>query len=446
MMDRPLETVASDAEPIAGARQYKPYPAYKDSGVEWFDEIPKHWEVLQIGRIGNLSKCNGGTKADEVPEGVPCIRYGDLYTYHTCFIQQSRSYVSTERASDYTPVQFGDILFAASGETIDEIGKSAVNLIDTQACCGGDVIRLRPTTNANARFMGYAADSSAAAFEKGRMGRGITVMHVYGDELKYLALAVPCLSEQHAIASYLDRETAKIDAFVAKKKRLIELLQEKRTALITRAVTKGIDPDAPTKDSGIEWLGGIPAHWVVMPVWTLFELGRGRVISHEDIHDNPGPYPVYSSQTEHKGVMGHIATYDFRGTFLTWTTDGAKAGAVFRRNGKFNCTNVCGTLRPLRTRVVAISFVEHALNQATAWFVRHDINPKLMNNVMAGIRIQVPPIAEQNAIASYVDRETTKIDALVAKIHEAIDRLRELRIALISAAVTGKIDVREAVS
>ena len=242
MVNEPLKTVASNAEPTAGSRQYKRYPAYKDSGVEGFDKIPKHWEVLQIGRIGHLDKCNGGTKADEVPEGIPCIRYGDLYMYHTCFIQHSRSYVSTDRVSDYTPVQFGDILFAASGETIDEIGKSAVNLIDTHACCGGDMIRLRPPINANARFMGYAADSSVAAFQKGRMGRGITVMHVYGDELKYLALAIPSPSEQHAIATYLDREIAKIDALVSNKKRLIDLLQEKRDALITRTVTKGLDP------------------------------------------------------------------------------------------------------------------------------------------------------------------------------------------------------------
>ena len=82
------EPVASDAEPTAGVRRYKPYPAYKDSGVEWFGKVPKHWEVLQIGRIGNLRKCNGGTKADEVSEGIPCIRYGDLYTYYTCFISR----------------------------------------------------------------------------------------------------------------------------------------------------------------------------------------------------------------------------------------------------------------------------------------------------------------------------------------------------------------------
>src|SRR5579859_3014518 len=99
-------------------------------------------------------------------------------------------------------------------------------------------------------------------------------------------------------------------------------------------------------DSGVEWLGEIPEHWEVMPVWALFKLGRGRVISNLEIQDNPGQYPVYSSQTEDEGILGHINTFQFDGTYLTWTTDGANAGTVFYRQGKFNCTNVCGTLFP----------------------------------------------------------------------------------------------------
>jgi type I restriction enzyme S subunit len=255
--------------------------------------------------------------------------------------------------------------------------------------------------------------------------------------------ATPPVQEQRAIAAFLDRETARIDALVAKKERLIELLQEKRTALITRAVTKGLDPNVTMKDSGVEWLGEIPAHWEVRAVWTLFALGRGRVISHEKIHEDPGLFPVYSSQTENDGVMGYLATYDFDGDYLTWTTDGARAGTVFSRSGKFNCTNVCGTLLSRRADQADLAFVRDALNIATAWFVRHDINPKLMNNVMGRIRIQVPPEPEQRAIATFLDRETVRIDALVAKVRDAIERLKELRTALISAAVTGKIDVRE---
>ena len=213
----------------------------KYSGVEWLGKIPKHWDVRRLGQIGTIRKCNGGTKADTVPEGIPCIRYGDLYTHHSYVIKQSRSYVSSERASDYTPIRYGDILFAASGETIDEIGKSAVNLITTNACCGGDVIRLRIVCEVSAQFMGYATDSPQAAYQKACVGRGITVMHIYGDRLKYLSVAIPYLHEQHTIAAFLDQKTAKIGVLVTKIQSSVERLREFRSALITAAVTGQID-------------------------------------------------------------------------------------------------------------------------------------------------------------------------------------------------------------
>ena len=134
----------------------EPYPAYKPSGVEWLGDVPAHWEVAQLGRIGSFSKGTGGSKEDEVDEGVPCVRYGDLYTSHRYFIQYSRSYIAQERTLDYTPMEYGDVLFAGSGEPIEEIGKSAVNLIESQAYCGGDVILFRPQIELDARFSGYA--------------------------------------------------------------------------------------------------------------------------------------------------------------------------------------------------------------------------------------------------------------------------------------------------
>ena len=173
----------------------------------------------------------------------------------------------------------------------------------------------------------------------------------------------------------------------------------------------------------------------------LFRLGRGRVISNEEIMDNPGPYPVYSSQTEREGVMGYLDTFDFEGEYITWTTDGANAGTVFYRTGQFNCTNVCGTLLPSRNDL-DLQFFRHAINNLTDRFVRQDINPKLMNNVMAGIRVQFPPLPEQSAIVVFLNQETAKIDTLSEKAKAVIERLNERRSALISAAVTGKIDVR----
>ena len=177
----------------------KPYPEMKDSGVPWLGEVPAHWGVRQLGRIGRFSKGNGGTKEDEVSQGIPCVRYGDLYMHHRFFIERSRAFVTEERSSAYAPIQYGDVLFAASGETIEEIGKSAVNLITSQACCGGDVILFRPSIAVDARFMGYATDCQPIAYQKSCMGRGITVMHIYGDQLRCLWMTFPPPDEQAAI-------------------------------------------------------------------------------------------------------------------------------------------------------------------------------------------------------------------------------------------------------
>ena len=149
------------------AAELKPYRAYKDSGVEWLGAVPAHWEVRHLGRFGRLFKGGGGTKEDERESGVPCVRYGDLYTQHQVFITATRACVTPELADTvYTPIRYGDVLFAGSGETIDEIGKSAVNLIPGPACCGGDVIILRPSIDADARFLGYAMDCAATARQR----------------------------------------------------------------------------------------------------------------------------------------------------------------------------------------------------------------------------------------------------------------------------------------
>ena len=237
------------------ARAFAPYPVYKDSGVESLGKVPEHWDVRQLGQFGTLSKGNGGNKGDEVPSGIPCVRYGDLYTTHTNFILKSRSFVSKEKATRYTPLRSGDVLFAASGETIEEIGKSAVNLIQTDACCGGDIILFRPKHRVNAQFLGYATDCRPVAIQKSSMGRGITVKHIYGDQLKYVTLALPPCSEQCAIVRFLDRVDRRIRHYIRAKERQIELLEEQKQAIIHQAVTGQIDvrtgqPYSAYKDSG----------------------------------------------------------------------------------------------------------------------------------------------------------------------------------------------------
>ncbi len=234
------------------AAELKPYPRCKDSGVEWVGAVPAHWEVRQLGRVGRFFKGNGGTKEDDAEHGVPCIRYGDLYTHHRFFITESRACVAPETAAAaYTPLRYGDVLFAGSGETIDEIGKSAVNMIPGPACCGGDVIIFRPAIEVDARFLGYATDCRRAAWQKACMGRGITVMHIYGSELKYVTVALPSVAEQTAIVRFLDHADRRIRRYIRAKQRLVgvanrtdaagSLIDEYRARLIADVVTGKLD-------------------------------------------------------------------------------------------------------------------------------------------------------------------------------------------------------------
>ena len=276
-----------------------PYSAYKGSGVPWLGEVPAHWEVRRLGQIGRLSKGNGGNKEDEVSLGVPCVRYGDLYMMHTYFILKSRSFVSMAKAEDYTPITFGDVLFAASGETIDEIGKSAVNLMQSEACCGGDVILFRPERQVEARYMGYATDCRPAATQKATMGRGITVKHIYGYQLKYLTLPLPPLPEQAAIVRFLDHADRRIRRYIRAKQKLITLLEEQKQAIIHEAVTRGLDPNVRLKPSGVEWLGKVPEHWEVVPLKRIawFKSGAGFPVAEQGRQDFGIPFLKVSDMT-----------------------------------------------------------------------------------------------------------------------------------------------------
>ena len=188
------------------------------------------------------------------------------------------------------------------------------------------------------------------------------------------------------------------------------------------------------KNSGVKWLGEIPSHWDAVRVKHLFIVSRGRVIAADQMNDE-GEYPVYSSQTENNGCMGYISTYDYEGDVLTWTTDGAKAGTVFRRRGKFNCTNVCGVLTPITNN--HLGYLYYAIYLAAYYNKRVDIlGYKIMSNEMAELKFPLPPFKEQTAIANYLNTATAKIDAAIAQQQKMIDLLNERKQIIINRAVT----------
>lgn len=192
------------------------------------------------------------------------------------------------------------------------------------------------------------------------------------------------------------------------------------------------------KDSGIEWIGYIPNNWLIIPIKYHFKINRGRVISILDLDDD-GNYPVYSSQTENDGCLGYLKTYDYSGPSITWTTDGAKAGTVFYRDGKYNCTNVCGILqlREHYKKKSNMHFLAYAIGMVAEQNKRYDINGyKIMSNEMAKIKFAIPSIQSQTIISNFLDRKCSEIDALRLEIEKEIATLKEYKKSIITEAVT----------
>ena len=429
----------------------KPYPAYRDSGLSWLGEVPKHWEVRRLGQMGRLSKGNGGNKEDETLVGIPCVRYGDLYTTHSYFIEQTRSFVSKETAKNYTSIAFGDALFATSGETIDEIGKSAVNLMRTAACCGGDVILFRPENDIVASYMGYALDCRSSAAQKAAMGRGITVMHIYAGQLKRLLVPVPPLSEQVTIARYLDHVSERIDRYIGAKERLIALLNEKKQTIINRAVTRGLDPNAPMKPTGIDWMPEVPTHWETRRLKTCIA----------DIVDMTGerePRDIYIALEHVESWTGKIVDMDFDTTFESqvkrFQPDDVLFGKLrpyLAKSTRLDRNGVCvGEFLVLRPRndnllpayleiLLRSKSIVDAIDASTFGAKM----PRADWQFIGNMRAPVPPLSEQAAIVEHLQRSATAIDATTDRTRRQIDLLREYRERLINDVVTGKLDVRE---
>ncbi len=440
------------------ANGLRPYPAYRRSGHDWPGKVPAHWEVRRLGAVGRFFKGSGGTKADETEDGVPCIRYGDLYTRHRFHIMTSKACVAPHRAEAYTSVRYGDVLFAGSGETLDEIGKSAVNLIKGSVVCGGDVIVFRPTIGLDAEFIGWSTDYRHAASQKARMGRGITVMHIYTGELKCLAVPLPPLPEQRAIARFLDAAERRIRRYIRAKERLIELLEERKRALIHEAVTGRIDvrtgqPYPAYKDSGVEWLGKVPEHWSVRRNRWLFrdraETGFGslpilEVSIHEgvrirDMDDGQRKQQIVDRSQYKRARNGDIAYNTMRmwqGAVGVVPVDGLVSPAYV----------VACPVDGVDSRYYGYLLRTQACKQAVKLHSRGIVSDRdrLYWDEFKRIASPLPPQQEQALIVEFLDGAGRKLQGHISATRRQIALLREYRTRLIADVVTGKLDVREA--
>ncbi len=443
--------------------KHRAYPEYKPSGVEWLGEVPEHWEAMVLKRTFFIM--NGSTPKSSEPaywDGeIPWATPDDLGNLKGDTIETTRRMITQEGyESCGTSMAPTGSLVLSTRAPIGHLAIAGIPLCTNQGC---RCLVFRDTDDH--RFYYYQLIAAKGELES--WGQGSTFKELGRDKLGAVRLIRPPSPEQRAIAAFLDRETARIDALIEKKQRQIELLQEKRSALISHAVTKGLDPNAKMKDSGIDWLGEIPVHWEVRKLKYIASVQFSNVDKNTIEGEEPvrlcNYVDVYNNDfiTNDFEFMQATATRAEIGKFTvkhgdviitkdseSWTDIAVPAYVADQLEGVlcgYHLSQIRANGRMLDGKYLFRAFASKAINYqfqvASTGITRYGLGNYWLEN---GLFV-LPPLSEQRAIAAFLDRETGRIDMLINKIQISIDTLREFRTALISAAVTGKIDVRKEV-
>ncbi len=443
-----------------------PYPEYRDSGVEWLGEIPAHWEVGRLKKT--VSECQNGVWGED-PDGtndIACIRVADFDrdTFSVDLSSLTLRRVDPRALSTHR-LGRGDLLLEKSGGGERQpVGSVVIFADDLPAVCSNFIARMPVNDRHSPVFLLYLhAALYSSRINVRSIKQSIGIQNLDSDSYLNELVGLPPLDEQHEIADLLDRETTNIDRLIAKQQELITLLEEKRTALISHAVTKGLDSDVAMKDSGIEWLGEIPAHWEVAALQYRYEQLLGKMLDTKRITgDHLVPYlRNVDVQWDHIN-LSDLPSMDIRPHELDRFTvrpgdllicEGGEAGRCAIWDGDLD---PCGyqkalhRLRPLDSLRDVPRFLYYTLSAAVTRRAfaggQGSTIGHLTGDMLRAQQFPFPPTTEQYAIAAHLDRETAMVDALIAKVGQAIALLNEYRTALISAAVTGRIDVRQQVA
>lgn len=430
------------------------YPKYKDSGVAWLGMVPEGWEVKRLRHLLLTPLQYGANEAAEydTPEWPRYIRITDVTENGELRPETFRS-LPEDVAEKYL-LNYGDVLFARSGATV---GKTFLYKSSWGTCAyAGYLIRANILlSRAIPEFIKYFTESTCYWQWVSSVQIQATIQNISAEKYGDMPLPLPPLPEQEAIAAFLGRETAKIDALVEKQRCMLDLLKEKRTALISHAVTKGLNPNAKLKDSGVAWLGMVPEGWEVKAIKWVSSVQRGaspRPIDDPIYFDDDGEYAwvrisdvtasnVYLKETEQKlsDLGASLSVKLFQGELFL-----SIAGSVGKPCiASIPCCIHDGFVYfPYWKHDKKFLFYIFASEQPYRGLGKMGTQLNLNTDTVGSIIIGLPPLPEQEGIAAFLDRETAKIDTLAARIEDMIAKLQEYRTALITAAVTGKVDVR----
>ncbi|WP_293596466.1 MULTISPECIES: hypothetical protein [unclassified Polaromonas] len=450
---------------------YKPYPAYRDSGVEWIGDVPSCWQVKRLRQVASFTNSGIDKKSYEDQEQVSLCNYTDVYynEFITADMPFMQATASKDEIAQFT-LKKGDLIITKDSEDPSDIGIPALVIEDAPGVvCGYHLTLIRSDELATARLLHRTLQSTPTHAYFFIESPGITRYGLGQDVIGDLRVCMPPANEISRIADCIDRETKRIDSLITKKTRFIELLKEKRQALITHAVTKGLDPNVKMRDSKVEWIGAIPAQWLVA------QLGKISIAR----CDGPFGSGLKSEHYQSEGVrvirlqnIGWAAFKDGNEAFIShehWQ-DVLGCGHEVLPNDLL-MGGLGDDKNPLGRACVAPDNLGNAMVKADCYRFRLDKNratPEFialalsatarsecgylatgatrdrLNLGLASARVvPLPPPGEQVDIVTFLSRATDRIDRLTEKTQHSIDLLKERRSAFITAAVTGQIDLRE---
>lgn len=448
---------------------FKPYPAYKDSGVEWLGEVPEDWchipiKYMALERSSLFLDGDWIESKDISSDGIRYITTGNVG--EGVYKEQGAGFISEETfySLGCTEVCEGDVLISRLN---NPIGRACVvpNLGDRVVTSVDNVI-FRPDSKFYKKFIVYLFSSDEYFKHTGNLARGATMQRISRGLLGNIRVITPSLEEQTQIARFLDHETARIDALIEEQQRLIELLKEKRQAVISHAVTKGLDPTVPMKDSGVEWLGEVPEHWVVCSARRVIRaIEQGWSPECEASPADEDAWGILKAGCVNRGVFNPSENKTLPAGLEPISAYEVHAGDILmsRASGSPELVGSTALLGAVRERLmlsdkifrihvegkISGSFFVWVMNSQ---FMRAQIEQALSggnglaNNLpqasLLAFWLAVPPSHEQDVIVDYIAELSGRIDALISEGDFAVEILQERRAALISAAVTGKIDVR----
>ncbi|PIN75640.1 type I restriction endonuclease subunit S [Candidatus Woesearchaeota archaeon CG10_big_fil_rev_8_21_14_0_10_37_12] len=436
----------------------KPYPKYKDSGVQWIGEIPEEWGVKKLKIVADVNISNIDKKSSDFEPYVKLCNYTDVY-YNDFITSDIIFMVATASHQQISKLRLkeGDVLITKDSEEADDIAIPAlVKETFKDVVCGYHLAHIRPNKLellGSYLFRLFKSKNVSDYFTLN--ANGVTRFGISTYPIKNVQILLPSLPEQEKMITFLDSKTSQFDQTIEKDKQLIELLKEKRTALINHVVTKGLDKNAKMKDSGIDWIGEIPEGWSTRRIDKLSKVSRGA--SPRPIDD-----PIYFDE---KGEYSWVRIADVSSSdrYLEESSEKlsvlGKSLSVALESGRL-FVSIAGTVgKPIITKIKCcihdgfVYFKNLKVNNEYLYYIfigeqaylglgKWGTQLNLNTETIGLIAIPLPDDKEQHQIVQYLDKETSKIDQIIKKIEEKINLMEEYKKSLIHHVVTGKIDVR----